>query len=355
MLVLCCLAACHDNPQTDDEGNTYAITASFAVDSTVVLDHMVLYTDTHVALHEDSLFLTPDHNFSLEQKALAINEHYLCTDGGELCRFYATEGMEVNVTISGKADSLTYTFAAEHDSINPWLQDQQRLLQQCNAATRNTMVDSLCHLMPSDVRCGLLLRDALETLNDSVFVRRCLGALNQEAKPDWLIKSIDDLLLYNADYKTRSRRLTAGKFVVNDTTTFDMSQSRSEYLLIYCWADYDTTSIDSLKALDKMLDDDYYMKRLTLLTCCLHAADSASWQKELKDIEGTHVWLPAGLADPRVSNWNAERVPLLILCDMYNNQQQRDVWGKELRNALDRLPNRSGFLHTPKTKPHHGR
>lgn len=337
-----------------DEGNNYSIHATFDVDSTVVLDHMVLYADGHASLSSDSLFLTPEHTFTVERRALGLDELYLCSDGGELSRFYVMGGMDVSLHISGTRDSLVVQFEpTETDSINPWLQQQRTAVSQCGEKERSALMDSLCHQMSADVRCALLLREEVESLSDSVFVRRCLGALSAEAKPEWLVKGIDDLLLVNASYLTRSnRRLPAGKFQVNDSTVFDMGASRSDYLLIYCWADYDSTSMDSLKTLVKLIDDDYYMKRLKLFTCCLGAADSAAWQAVVKDVEGTHVWLPAGVADQRVRNWDLLRVPSVMVCDMYNNQQCRNVWGKELRNALSRIPNRSGFAHTPKTKPH---
>lgn len=348
--------ACKDGDKEGDEGRTYTVEARFEVDSTVVLDHMVLYADSHVALHEDSLFLSPEGTLSVEHRTLAMDELYLCSDGGELCRFFATGGMDVRIALSGRIDSLVVDFdVAGNDSINPWLQSQTSLLADTTSDARRLVIDSLCHLMPADIRCALLLREEVAALNDSLFVRRCLGALGPQAKPEWLVKSIDDQLIATSSFLDRSRRQSASKFQVNDTTVFDMGATRSDYLLIYCWADYDQASVDSLKLLDQLIDEQYYMKRLSVLTLCLHAADSATWQQQLKDIEGTHVWLPAGLADARVRVWGVDRVPFLMLCDMYNNQQRRNAWGKDLRDALGRLPNRSGFAHTPKTKPHHGR
>lgn len=350
------LAACHDGNNEAGEGRSYTVEARFEVDSTVILDHMVLYADSHVSLSEDSLFLSPEGAFSIERRTPGLDELYLCSDGGELCRFYAVGGIEVRIALSGRSDSLVVEFdSAANDSVNPWLLSQVELLADAAADERRAVVDSLCHLMPSDVRCALLLREEIAALSDSLFVRRCLGALDQQAKPEWLLKSIDDLLTETSAFLTRSRRQASSKFQVNDTTVFDMGATRSDYLLVYCWADYDQASVDSLKVLAELVGDEYDMKRLTLFSVCLHASDSTAWRQQVKDLDGTHVWLPAGLADSRVRAWGTERVPFLMLCDMYNNQQRRNAWGKELRDALGRLPNRSGFAHTPKTKPHHGR
>lgn len=345
-------ASCHDGDNSSLQGNEYAVHASFDVDSTVVLDHLMLYTDSHVALSEDSLFLSTEGTFDIEHRTPGLDELYLCSDYGELCRFYATGGMSVSVAVSGRADSLVATFApAATDSINPWLQGQVKEFDASDVRLRRTMMDSLCHSMSGDVRCALLLREEVESLADSVFVRQCLGALKAEAKPEWLVKSIDDLLISTSTLASRNRRLPGNKFVINDTLTYNMAVSRSDYLLVYVWADYDQTSVDSLTMLMELLDDEYYMKRLQIFTCCVGAADSAAWQAVVNDFDGLHVWLPAGLADRRIRNWQVQRVPMLMLLDMYNNQQRRDVWGKELRDALSRLPNRSGFAHTPKTKP----
>lgn len=351
--LLLSMVSCRDQEPAATEGNVYTVQARFDVDSTLSLDHMVLYADNHVALYNDSLTLSPDKTVSAERRTPAIDELYLCSDGGELCRFYAMGGMQVQLALSGRADSLVAVFdASGGDTVNVWLREQMLAFEPMEAKERRTRMDSLCHQMAGDVRCALLLREEIRNLDDSVCVRRCLGALTPEAKPEWLVQSIEDLLTATSSYMERSRRLAAAKFVVNDSTTYDQGTTRSDYLLIYCWADYDQASVDSLKVLADLLADEYDMKRLVLLSCCLGPADSAAWQKQVGDLEGMHVLVPAGLADKRVRDWRVNRVPTLILCDMYNNQQQRNVWGKTLRDALTRVPNRSGFAHTPKTKPH---
>lgn len=347
------LTACSNGEPSAVEGKAYQVEASFDVDSTVVLDHLWLYTDNHVTLRSDSLFLSPEHTFAHQGATIGLDELYLCADGGELCRIYAAGGMEVSVSLRSDSVGLQVTFApTETDSINPWLQQQTSLCDSLTADARKAALDSLCHRSPADIRCALLLREEVESLADSVFVRRCLGALSAEAKPEWLLKSIGDLLEALSDYRVRNRRLSGCKFEVNDSTTLDVGKSRTDHLLIYCWADYDPASVDSLRILSRLVSDDYDYKRVQLLTCCLCAADSTWWRRKTDGLEGMHVWLKAGLADQRMRGWNIEQVPTLILCDSYSNQICRDVWGQELRDALEKLPNRSGFAHTPKNKKH---
>ena len=354
LALLLTVVSCHEGGDAVDEGRDYSVHATVDVDSTVVLDHMVLYADGHASMHEDSLFLSPEHTFEVSRRTLSLDELYLCSDSGELCRFFAAGGMTVQLSLSGRADSLVAHFDdALGDTINPWLQQHIAELDGWKAEQRREVMDSLCHTMPGDLRCALLLRDQVLDLQDSLFVRRCLGALTPEVKPEWLLQSIDVLLAGVSPMSDRMRRLPTSTFVINDSTTYDMQASRVNHLLVYCWADYDQASVDSLQVLFDLVDDEYDMKRLQFLSCCLHAADSASWMEQVEDVMDVYnVWLPAGLADQRVRAWNVQRVPTLFLLDAYNNIQQRNVWGKDLRNALSRVPNRSGFAHTPKTKPH---
>jgi len=349
-IVMLLFSACHTSEGEDNVGRTYQVTATIETDSTIVLDRLVLYTDSHNRLSADSLILTPQRTFVHEGHTASINELYLCSDHGELCRFFAAGGMNVGLTLTNVGDTLVTDFAVtEGDSINGWLQKEKAFLAQKTAEQCYVHLSQLCHHAPSDLRNTLLIREELVRLQDSIFVRRLLGGLTDEAKPKWLTRSIDRELVATSDYLTRNRRLSAGLFPC-DTASFDMSASRTNYLLIYCWADYDSASVDSLKVLDELLEDEYPMKRVEMLTCCLNAPDSAWWQEKMKGIEGHHAWLPAGLSDPRIYAWRLTQVPGLILCDMYNNQQQRNIWGGELRRALDRVPNKSGFIHSTKVK-----
>lgn len=350
------LAACDRGQEGGGVGRPYTVSCTFQVDSTVVLDHLVLYTDHHASLHADSLELTPQHTFRHEGRTVALDELYLCSDGGELCRFYATGGSDIRLHIGGRADSLVVRFEpTASDTLNPWLDAQSQRIASMEAPARKAMIDSLCHLPnAADMRPVLFLRDQIVELSDSVFVRRQLGAFADEAKPDWLLQSIDRILR-GLTPPRRSMRLAPCLVQVNDTTTFDFGTSRSDYLLVYLWADFSQASVDSLHSLARLVRDDYGAKRLQLVTLCVSAPDSAWYQRQLHDLPGLHAWLPAGLADERLHRWNITQVPTVIVCDMYNNQQLRNEWGQRLRTSLNRIPNRSGFSHTPKTQPHRGR
>lgn len=351
LLLFLLLNACHPKEVNDGEGKAFSVAAEVQLDSTIVLDHLVIYSDNHVNLSVDSLILSPQGMLDYEGRAAGLNELYLCSDHGELCRFYASGGMAVDFSLRNSGDSLLVAFtASEHDTINAWLQEQRQSLADVAPQQLKDRLDELCHQHPDDVRNALLLRDEVVAVGDSLFVRRCLGALSDEAKPNWLLKSIDQLLVEISNFWYENRRLKGCVFEA-DSAQFDFGATRSDYLLVYIWANYSQTSIDSLSVIDDLVNYEYDMKRLQLFTCCLDAADSTSWRQQIQGIEGTHAWIKAGLADKRLYNWGIDGVPTLVLCDMYNNQQIRNVWGEKLRYAIECVPNKSGFSHTPKLKP----
>lgn len=345
-------AACHRGEDEANAGRSYLVNGTIVADSTLELDHLMLYADNHASLRSDTLLLSVQHTFSHEGRTAGFDEIYLCSDGGEIGRFFASGGMEVNLTIDGKDGAPSIAFSASlSDTINPWMAEKLNILNNKTSTEQHTLLDSLCHQDPADIRNTLLLREMTGTINDSVFVRRCLGALADNAKPDWLIKDIDQILFETAPSFKVNRRLNSYNWQTSDSVGFDMGSSRSEYLLIYCWADFDQTSIDSLKSLSNLIADEYDMKRLKLFSCCLHAPDSTWWKNKIASIDGIHTIVPAGLSDQRIRSWRIQQIPALILCDMYGNVQQKDVWGEKLRESLNRVPNRSGFAHTPKKKP----
>lgn len=351
ILLLSLFSACRHGGAPGDEGKVYGIAATVEEDSTLVLDHLVLYSDNHVNMRADSLIPTPQHKIEHEGRTTGLDELYLCSDQGELCRFYASGGMEVAFVLKTEDGVPSASYAeSSSDTINAWLQSQKAMLAGKDAEECRKALDDLCHQRPYDVRCALLLRDEIEEVGDSLFVRRCLGALTEEAKPNWLTKSIDQILTGTSNYLTLNHRLANCTFKT-DSADFKTGDSRSEYLLIYCWAQYSPASMDTLRMLNHLINEEYAMKRLKLFSCCLDAPDSLWWENQIRGIGGRHVWVKAGLTDKRMHNWRIDRVPAVILCDMYNNQQQRNVWGAKLREALDRVPNRSGFVHTVPFKP----
>lgn len=324
---------------------TYQVRGCVENDSTLSFDRLLLFADSHDTLRVDTIKLDASHSFTCQYLTDGLDELYLCSDSIELCRFYAEPGMEVDFTVTmGKEGHHTQFVLSPADTINAWLQSMDSLFVDATLPRRRSVLDSIVtQAGNTSLRATLLLRDHMSDVADSIFVRRLLGGLPAESKPEWLTKSIDgmfDTFFFSFD-KTRSRRMAASSFVINDTTTFCMSDSRSEYLLVYLWADFSQESVDSLLMLDKLIKKDFADRRLQLLTCCLHAADSAAWKQQVEKVGGQHVWLHASFGDPRVAAWDVHSLPAFMLLDMYNNLQLRNQWGRELRRSLDRVPEKS--------------
>lgn len=347
MLFWAGLAACGGDGASN-QVSTYQVHGRVVADSTLLqsdslwLSNLMLYADNHSSMRADTISLDSELSFDCQMKTVGFDELYLCSDAGELCRFYATEGMEVEVLLQQQEHGFDAIFSpTATDSINPWLQAMDRRLDVKSEPLRHAVMDSLVALPDSSLRTTLLLRDHLMQFQDSVYVRRLLGGMATSAKPEWLMQSIEHILNEKSHEKNNTRRLShASLQVLNDSVPLDMSVSRTDYLLLYFWADFSEASVDSLQALTTLLKKDYAEKRLRLVTCCLHAPDSAWWKLQIADADGQHTWLQGGMSDPRVVSWGVHSAPFLVLADMYNNQTQRNVWGASLRKALDRLPKR---------------
>lgn len=343
LLQLCIFVACNGGKGTEEQERTYLVTGSIEADSTMVLDSLMLFADNHSSLHVDTLRLDEDNHFTSQMRTPGFDELYLCSPSGELCRFYATEGMEVAFSVKSGDQGWESTFVqSPADTLNGWLQQMGLQLDAATAEIRrHAIMDSLIASRDTTLRVTLLLRDHLSQFVDSVYVRRLLGSMVPSAKPEWLIKSIDLLLDQKSASKYPSRRIPAALFdVCNDSVPFSLGASRTDYLLVYLWSDYSEASVDSLKVLSKLVKEKYAEKRLLMMTCCLHATDSAWWKSQIEGIEGRHTWVKGGFGDTRIHDWGIRQTPSLLLLDMYNNQQQRDVWGDKLYKALDRLPRR---------------
>ena len=346
-LSLLLLGSCGNGDADGDEGQTYLVRGTVSLDSTYVDGNkLVLFTDNHRALTMDTIRIAKDGSFEHEGHTNGLDELYLCCNEGELCRFYASGNMEVSLSVSATQEEgvkVEY-LQSPTDSINDWLQQQKTSLDgKVRNISRGT-IDSLIRSYPTDVRVTLLLREQMAAFNDSLYIRQCLGSLKDVAKPDWIKKSIDITLsaMGSGKKNSNSRRLQSATFELADTI-IDLSTSRSDYLLVCFWADYSKPSIDTLRALAKLIDNEYDNKRVTFMSCCLHAEDSAMWRIRTNFLSGKHTWVKGGFSDPRMRAWDVQQVPGIILMDMYCNQQQRNVWGQDLRKALDRLPNRVGY------------
>lgn len=345
MTTLCGLWSCSKGDDSEKLGQPYMVKGTVMLDSSwVVNNKLVLFADNHRALKMDTIELSPEGSFEFEGHTLGLDELYLCGEQGELCRFYASGGMEVNlsVTVSAENGVKTQFLASSLDSINGWLQENSGIIKNDAKECRQWLETKIAE-NPMDVRLALLLRDQLELINDSLYIRQTLGGLKDEAKPDWLKKSFDATLsAMSAGKNNFNRRLLNATFETKDTI-IDLSTSRSDYMLVCFWADYSKPSIDTLRALANLLSKEYEGKRLSFMSCCLHAEDSAMWRIRINFLDGQHTWIKGGFSDSRMRAWNIQQVPSVILMDMYCNQMQKNVWGGELRKALDRVPNRIGY------------
>lgn len=343
LLCLCCSCGVGGK---GEEGRSYWIKGSVSLDSSWVNnDKLVLFSDNHRALQQDTIYLEKDGTFEFEGHTNGLDELYLCGEKGELCRFYASGDMEVNLSvIATEAEGVKVKYLGQQaDTINGWLEEQKALFEGQSGNSCRKTLDSLIQANPNDLRVTILLRDKITQIKDSLYIRQSLGSIKDEAKPDWMKKSIDlTLSAIGSGKKNINYRLSAPAFELSDTI-IDLNASRSDYMLVYFWADYNRPSIDSLRAISRLIANDYDHKRVTFMSCCLHAEDSAMWRIRTNFIDGYHTWVKGGFSDMRMRSWNIQEVPSIILMDMYCNQTQRDVWGGELRRALDRLPNRIGY------------
>jgi len=339
-------ASCGSVGGEEAVGRAYVIKGTVLLDSSWIENNkLLLYADNHKTLVHDSIDLTTEGTFQIERHTNVLDELYLCGAKGELCRFFASGDVEVNLSIvAGEDEQLKVQYlTTPSDSVNGWLQEQKRLFDNQPHSICRLRIDSLIRNYQNDVRVTLLLRDEIANINDSLDIRRSLGSIREEAKPDWLKKSIDATLkARGSGIQKNTRRLLNAAFETKDTI-IDLASSRSDYMLVYFWADYSKPSIDSLRTLANLVSSQYDHKRVSFLSCCLHAEDSAMWRVRVNFLEGQHSWIKGGFSDARMRAWNIQQVPSVILMDMYCNQTQRDIWGGELRRALDRVPTRIGY------------
>lgn len=350
LLFLLLLPSCRPADDDDDAGH-YTLTGTVEADTLTPVTTLRILTDGHGSSRVDTL-LVSQGKFQLDGHARGLNELYLCCDEGELARFYAGPGMSLHLTLTAHEGQRTVAFDPA-DTLNAWLHDQCEALVELTPATAKARLDTLCRQQPSAIRSTLLLRDVLTHINDSIYVRRTLGTLTSEAKPEWLLTSFQHLLDGQYDGQVNRRRLARPVFQLADSTSFDVNANRSDYLLVCCWADYAPASLDSLKAVARRVANDYTDRRVQLLTLCLHAADSAAWLRHVEGLEGMHALVPGGFADKRMADWHVERVPQLLLFDMYTNFlpiKAREE-GQDLLDAAMDLVTRRTTTDKPHKRP----
>lgn len=341
-LVLCLLglSSCSDSSLRVASGAPYTLSGVVAdtlADSTITLivDRHEMYRSVQgdtVPACEELVLPVADGHFSYQGHApLDADELYLYDSRGRVARLYGLPGASLNVRIM--ADGTV-------------LQDA---------------VDT------TDVLRALLLRDSIPAIHDSLRVRRTLGRLPDEAKPAWLMQSINLMLDQMSRGLGKTMRLPRVDVPVADSV-YSILGNRPEFLLLLFWSSADSASVDSLHIFrDIARDYGLYDKaetfereksatrrpkahRIELMSVCLDETDSAAWTLATKEIPGRHTVLKGGLAHPLAMTCQVAQVPWLVLVDRFGNYQVHNVWGDELYKWLDKAPLNSAINNRLKKK-----
>lgn len=339
--------------KSDSEGNArdaYNVAGSIFQDSASADADLRLFVDKHGRFEEVTLPVLKGR-FAYKGSTSGTDELFLVDDKGNVVSFFAKAGSEIDMTI----DSLGQAVFGGKDSLNMMYYQLVAQFEECDDSQRGDFLDSVCYTYRTSIVPALLIRDRMQLLNDSVRLRQCLGRITDEGKPQWLVNSLEQRFDNGGQKMKRSLRLNPlPKFGTdNDTVFVDFSETRTNSMYIYFWADYSQESVDSLKMLVPMAKyyglhnylDEYVKKektrrpkRVDIMTVCLHAADSAEWKKAIDQLPGYHVLLQSGFSDPAMKSWKITTVPYNIIIDRFSNVQDSYLWGKDLRNALEKTP-----------------
>lgn len=273
---------------------------------------------------------------------------------------YALPGADIELHL----DSAGGVSWIETDSLNSWLGWQHAKVAGMKYQERVSYVDSLCRTHRDELRTALLLCDEMETLNDSIAVRRCLGSLQPEVKPAWLMKRFDEQFDLLSAQSSRVSRLPREVLPLLSDTVYGLLDTRQESLVLLFWADYDSASVDSLQLLRRIARDyglyefaEGFAKeksptrsekahKVELLSVCMHAADSAAWRRMVDSIPGKHTWLQGGFAHMLPIACQVKELPHLVQADRFGNVQSSNKWGKPLYEWLNRTPVNTAVAHT---------
>ncbi|MDO4496721.1 MAG: hypothetical protein Q4B58_02635 [Bacteroidales bacterium] len=347
LTMILCLVACGNK----DAKQNFRLSGSFAQDSLQTQDSVLLLIDNHENI-ERIMLPTEKGSFSYQGAVEALSELTLAYQK-QILHIYATPGAQ----ISFQCDQKGKVEWAGTDSLNIWLQEHDDKMKSLGQTERKHYLDSMCRAEKHEVRGALLLREQMKGINDSLFVRRCLGSIKVEAKPTWLVQAIDEELARYSGSAVRNRRLPREVLKLSTDTTYALLESRQESLLIFFWAGYNQASVDSLKMLTQIAqnyglydyEDEFVEKnskdktdkkphRLELMTVCLYAADSASWHQKVDGLPGKHAWVQGGFAHPLLSSFNISSLPNNLQADRFGNLQSSGIWGSQLTHWLDNTP-----------------
>jgi hypothetical protein len=296
-------------------------------------DHYRPHTDTLPGeavrqLRVDTLRPTADGHFRWEGQTRDVAELYLQHPVGSTRHFYAAAGGHYRLTLDRHGAP---TFAAE-DSLNGWLHTTVEQLRSLSGDTLRTTLDSLCRVEASEVRTALLLREMVATVRDTLFLRRCLGHLTPEAKPQWLMETIDRQM--DRRFETSFDGTMKRNFLLYNQKgeKVNLSTLNRSAQLYYFWADYDAPSEAPLKRMEA------WHKKVGIVSICLHAADSAAWRKADVSAADHKVWLRDGLNHPLLRAWGIDRSGTFFLISPSAKLLYRGTQESELRQQIDSLP-----------------
>ena len=359
IITLLIVASCSmtQNGEENTSGEEYTIFGTVFQDSTVASSDLIVFIDNHSKLHQEDLPVL-NGKFIFKSMTDDVDEVFLVNQKGKATKIYAAGGAEIEVNI----DSLGVPSFVGKDSLNIALHEVYDKVDALCEVTFRSYKDSVRVYLnkvgerySGTVIPALVVREKMAEINDSVFLRQFLGQLPETSKPNWLVNSIEHQFDEKGTHLKPNMRLSPlPKFrTERDTVFFDMKETRQNSAYMYFWAEYDSTSIDSLKMLEPLAkyhglhqyaetfksdDANRRPKRIDLVTVCLNAKDSASWLKTIHGLPGYHIYLKDGLANPVMASWSINKIPYNLIIDRFSNIQDSYRWGKELRDVLEKAP-----------------
>lgn len=348
IITLLFVAGCNGSFKSGPKAGDYNISGSISVDSAYYDEDIHLFIDKHDSIVHVMLPVLHG-NFAYKGRTSDLDELFIVSGHGQTANFFAAAGSQIKITI----DKEGRTTFAEEDELNRSIQEVIDRFDTITTLTKGQYLDTICKNYSNSVIAGILLRDRMQMVEDSMYLRQCLGRLSDEAKPEWVLKAIEqqfDAPPVKLRKNKRLAPLSTFKTAV-DSVEFDVSASRQNAMYLYFWADYNPLSVDSLQMLKPLAEHfglhEYFdtfsekgrrPKRIDMLTICLHAADSASWLQSIKGLPGTHVLLQDGFSNKTMLGWKINKVPYNIIIDRFSNVQDSYVWGTELQTVFERMP-----------------
>lgn len=357
IITLLFVASCGKSDGVNAE-KEYTLSGVISQDSASIDADILLIVDKHSELIQETLPVT-NGKFEYTGQTNSGDELFIIDNKGRSVSLFAVGGAQIELSID--KDGVP-TFSGQ-DSINQYITEISLAVDTLKEANRKEYFDSVCTKFKGSIISGLLIRNKMHVVNDSVLMRQCFGRIEEAVKPQWLVDAIEDQFDRSGRRLKKNWRLNPlPTFATDiDSISYDFNESRVNSMYLYFWADYSQVSVDSLQMLDQIskqyglyqYEEKYdvegkYPKRIDIMTFCLHA-DSAFWRKTIEGLPGTHILLNDGMNNSAMLAWRINKVPFNLIIDRYSNVQDSYRWGKDLRDALEKMPNNlSGRRHDSK-------